>query len=110
MENPIGVVFALVGPFAVLIVDPAVDDDLARQVVAEEEAVLLEELCPEPMLPLDTQAAALAVFLPGGVLGDTVKGQVEDSFEPLRRVLLLLGVGLFFAKAVDLPSQILDLI
>ena len=49
-ERPVGTVAALVGALGVLIVDPREHDHFAGRVVAEEQAVTLEELRPEPML------------------------------------------------------------
>ena len=49
-EHPVGIVAALVGALGVLIVHPREHDHFAGRVVAEEQAVLLEEPRPEPML------------------------------------------------------------
>ena len=49
-KHPVGIVAAFVGALGVLIVDPREHDHFAGRVVAEEQAVLLEEPRPEPML------------------------------------------------------------
>ena len=73
--------------------------------VAEKQAVLLEELGPEPVLVFVAQRAALAVFRSRGVLGDDFKRQFLDGGQPLGGVLPDVPLWVFAFQRFDLSGQ-----
>jgi hypothetical protein len=87
-EHPVGIVATLVSAIGVLIVDPGKHDHLGSRVVAVEQAVLLEELRPEPMLAISAKSTALTVLWPRGVLWNDIEGQFGDRRQSLAGVLL----------------------
>ena len=104
-EHPVGIVAAVVGTFAVFVIDPGQDDGFARRVVAEEQAVLLKEFGAEPVFVFVTERAPLAVFWPRGVLRDGVKGQFDDGRQPFGGVLFDVARWVFLLEHRHLVGQ-----
>lgn len=49
-EHSVGVIAAFVCPLGILVIHPGIDDDLAKGVTTEEQAILLTELGAQPVL------------------------------------------------------------
>lgn len=73
-EDSVSVLFAVIGALGGFVVDPGVDEDLARKVVAKEQPVLLVELCPAPMGVLSPESVSLAILRACRVLWNVVLG------------------------------------
>jgi hypothetical protein len=78
MWHSVGVVAAFVGALGIFMTHPDVDDQSAPGVIAEEQAVLLEELGSEPVLVIVTERPTLAVLRSRRILRDDIERQFGD--------------------------------
>src|SRR3984893_6594807 len=98
-KDGVGVVCAFIGAQGRVIVHPGKHDDLGALclLIAKEQAELLQEFRPEPMLVFLAERAALSVIVPRRVARDIFERNLEDRSEQLCRSLLLIAFWVFLA-------------
>jgi hypothetical protein len=84
-EGATGVVRTLVRAARVLVIDPRIDDDATRRVVAEEQAVLLKELRATPVRVCTAERVSLPILRARRVGGDHLEREAlnvpfKDAF------------------------------
>lgn len=79
------------------IVEPAVDDDLARAVITKKQSILLQKLCPTPGLVLGAQGISQSKVFMCWICRYYVKDQLSDCYKALEVV----GVSDFRPKPMS---------
>ena len=98
LENSVRIMFTFKSAFALLIIDPGVNDDPASLVEAKEKSVLLKKFCPKPMLSGCSQGFALAIFRSMRVLGDEFKRQLDNSSKSFSGIFFQISLGIVLAQ------------
>ncbi len=109
-KHAVSIVCTFIGAFAGFVVNPCVHDGAAGGVVAEEEAVLLEEFGTKPMFVGGAECGALAVFFAARVLRDDVKHERFNGGEALGGIFLFVVFGMFGLELFYLLAQAFQLL
>ncbi|MEN9865163.1 MAG: hypothetical protein RL748_753 [Pseudomonadota bacterium] len=109
-KYPVGIVITFISTFVLLIINPSINNDATFPMVAEKQAVLLEELGTKPVGMIGPERVPLSIFCTTGILRNDGKHQVINRSQALTGVFALPVQRFSFPQGCYLLDQALQLI